>query len=67
LINDDKNDNCPDPLGAPVTEIALRPIPELTPSPIHLPPPPSPQQVAVALTVATLIRWAITAGLLALF
>jgi RHS repeat-associated protein len=45
-IQDYNDQNCPTPIPAPLEELATRPTPVLTPSPVHLPelPPPTPQQ-----------------------
>ena len=40
-IDDYNNSGCPTPIPIPVEDLATRPLPPLTPSPIHLPPPPN--------------------------
>jgi RHS repeat-associated protein len=54
---------CPDPIPLAVQELATRPLPELTPSPTNLPPPPDARMVAAGLTGALLIRIIIIAAL----
>lgn len=63
-IQNYNDQNCPTPIPAPVEELATRPSPVLTPSPVHLPelPPPTPQQMGdmgAKLTVGLLLTAAL--------
>jgi RHS repeat-associated protein len=40
-IDDYNKSNCPTPIPVGVEDLATRPLPPLTPSPVHLPPPPN--------------------------
>jgi RHS repeat-associated protein len=40
-IDEYNKSGCPTPIPVPVEDLATRPLPPLTPSPIHLPPPPN--------------------------
>jgi hypothetical protein len=64
----DYDQNCPSPLPAVITEIATRPVPQLTPSPVNLPPPPNIKPstaaaVATGITLTTILWWLLGATL----
>jgi RHS repeat-associated protein len=66
-VDDYNNQNCPSPLPEVVLDLATRPVPTLTPSPINLPPPPNIKPstaagVGAGLTLGTILFWIMIGG-----
>lgn len=49
-IDEYNKSNCPTPIPVFILDIATRPLPALTPSPFHLPPPPNVHPMTVVAT-----------------
>jgi len=65
-IDEYNKSGCPTPIPVPVEDLATRPLPILTPSPIHLPPPPNVSPSTVVATGAGLTMILLFVGAVAL-